>query len=102
MSMYPSRFRYEARRSVEEALELLGTYGDEAKVLAGGQSLIPLIKLRFATLELLVDTNNLPDLPCHVMEPDGSLRIAHCAVTATSSAPSSCVADSRRWRPQRR
>ncbi|MGH3931937.1 MAG: FAD binding domain-containing protein, partial [Pseudonocardiaceae bacterium] len=42
--MYPSRFRYEAPRSLEEAYGLLQTYGDEAKVIAGGQSLIPLMK----------------------------------------------------------
>ena len=50
--MYPSRFRYEAPRSLDEALELLRTYGDEAKVLAGGQSLIPMVKLRFAASHL--------------------------------------------------
>ena len=40
--MYPARFEYHAPGSVEEALEALERYGDEAKVLAGGQSLIPL------------------------------------------------------------
>ncbi len=49
--MYPSRFRYEAPRSLDEAIGLLRTYGDEAKVLAGGQSLVPLMKLRFAAPE---------------------------------------------------
>ncbi len=73
--MYPSRFRYEAPRSLEEALDLLKVYGDEAKVLAGGQSLIPLIKLRFASIELLVDINNIPGLDYHREDPDGSLRI---------------------------
>ena len=47
--MYPARFRYEAPRSLDEAVDLLRTYGDDAKVLAGGQSLIPMVKLRFAT-----------------------------------------------------
>ncbi len=73
--MYPSRFRYEAPRSLDEAVNLMGTYGDEAKVLAGGQSLIPLIKLRFAAPELLVDINNIPGLGFHQAEPDGTLRI---------------------------
>jgi len=73
--MYPSRFRYEAPRSLDEALELMDTYGDEAKVLAGGQSLVPLLKLRFASPELLVDINNLPGLDYHRAGPDGSLRI---------------------------
>jgi carbon-monoxide dehydrogenase medium subunit len=46
--MYPPRFRYEAPRSLDEAIGLLHEGGGEAKVLAGGQSLIPLLKLRFA------------------------------------------------------
>lgn len=73
--MYPSRFRYEAPRSLEEALDFLRVYGDEAKVLAGGQSLIPLIKLRFASIELVVDINNIPGLDYHRQESDGSLSI---------------------------
>ena len=73
--MYPSRFRYEAPRSLAEALDLMRTYGDEAKVLAGGQSLVPMMKLRFASPELLVDINNLPGLDYHRAEADGSLRI---------------------------
>jgi carbon-monoxide dehydrogenase medium subunit len=73
--MYPSRFRYEAPRSREEAIALLREGDGEAKVLAGGQSLVPLLKLRFASPELLVDINNLPGLGHHVQDPDGSLRI---------------------------
>ena len=46
--MYPSRFRYEAPRSLAEAIGLLAEGDGEAKVLAGGQSLVPLMKLRFA------------------------------------------------------
>ncbi|MGH3793784.1 MAG: FAD binding domain-containing protein [Pseudonocardiaceae bacterium] len=73
--MYPSRFRYEAPRSLEEAYGLLQTYGDEAKVLAGGQSLIPLIKLRFASPGVIVDINNIPGLDYHNSDPDGTLHI---------------------------
>jgi aerobic carbon-monoxide dehydrogenase medium subunit len=73
--MYPSRFRYEAPRSLGEAIGLLSRGGDEAKVLAGGQSLIPLMKLRFAAPELLVDINNLPGLDYHRVDPDGTIRI---------------------------
>jgi carbon-monoxide dehydrogenase medium subunit len=72
--MYPSRFRYEAPRSLAEAIELLAG-GGEAKVLAGGQSLVPLMKLRFATPELLVDINNIGGLDYHREDPDGTLRI---------------------------
>ena len=73
--MYPSRFQYEAPRSLEEAIGLLHDGGDYVKVLAGGQSLVPLMKLRFASPELVVDINNVPGLDYHRAEPDGSLRI---------------------------
>jgi aerobic carbon-monoxide dehydrogenase medium subunit len=73
--MYPSRFRYEAPRSLDEARALLTQYGDEAKVLAGGQSLVPLLKLRFAAPALLVDINNIPGLDHHREDADGTLRI---------------------------
>ncbi|MGQ0774409.1 MAG: FAD binding domain-containing protein [Pseudonocardiales bacterium] len=73
--MYPSRFRYEAPRSLEEAYGLLQTYGDEAKVIAGGQSLIPLMKLRFSSIGVLVDLNNIPGLEYHENAPDGSLLV---------------------------
>jgi carbon-monoxide dehydrogenase medium subunit len=73
--MYPSRFRYTAPRSLDEALAVLSQHGDQAKVLAGGQSLIPLMKLRFAAPELVVDINNLPGLDYHRADPDGTLRV---------------------------
>ncbi|HVB43128.1 MAG TPA: xanthine dehydrogenase family protein subunit M [Streptosporangiaceae bacterium] len=73
--MYPSRFRYEAPRSLGEAISLLHDGGDDAKILAGGQSLVPLMKLRFASPELVVDINNLPGLDYHREDPDGTLRI---------------------------
>ena len=73
--MYPSRFRYEAPRSLDEAIGLLREGGGEAKVLAGGQSLIPMLKLRFASPEMLVDINDLPDLAYHRVDPDGTIRI---------------------------
>src|SRR6476646_11546652 len=73
--MYPSRFRYEAPRSLDEAISLLHDGGDYVKVLAGGQSLVPLMKLRFASPELVVDINNVPGLSYHRAEPDDSLHI---------------------------
>jgi len=73
--MYPSRFRYEAPSSLEEAIDLLHRGAGEAKVLAGGQSLVPLLKLRFASPEMLVDINNIPGLGYLKPEPDGSLRV---------------------------
>jgi aerobic carbon-monoxide dehydrogenase medium subunit len=73
--MYPSRFRYEAPRSLGAAIQLLHDGGGDAKVLAGGQSLVPLMKLRFASPELVVDINNLPGLDYHRTDPDGTLHI---------------------------
>ena len=73
--MFPSRFRYEAPRTLAEATSLLHEGDGEAKVLAGGQSLVPLLKLRFASPELLVDINNLPDLAYHRLDEAGALHI---------------------------
>ena len=73
--MYPSRFQYEAPRSIEEAIALLHKGRGEAKVLAGGQSLVPMLKLRFASPEMLVDINNIPDLDYLRVDSDGTLRI---------------------------
>jgi aerobic carbon-monoxide dehydrogenase medium subunit len=58
--MLPSRFEYHRPESLEEAYRLLGQYGDDAKVLAGGQSLIPVMKLRLATPGHVVDISRLP------------------------------------------
>ncbi|MGO9141224.1 MAG: FAD binding domain-containing protein [Streptosporangiaceae bacterium] len=73
--MYPSRFRYEAPSSLSDTIAMLRDGGDYAKVLAGGQSLVPLMKLRFASPELVVDINNVPGLGYHRADPDGTLHI---------------------------
>jgi aerobic carbon-monoxide dehydrogenase medium subunit len=86
--MYPSRFHYEAPRSLDEAFGVLQAYGDEAKILAGGQSLIPLIKLRFAAPACIVDINNIPGLDFHEEDSDGSLNIgALCRHRALERSP---------------
>ena len=72
--MLPSSFEYHRPATVDEALGLLDTYGDDAKVLAGGQSLIPIMKLRFATPAQLIDINRIEGLD-RIEEGDGSLRI---------------------------
>jgi aerobic carbon-monoxide dehydrogenase medium subunit len=71
--MFPSSFDYVAPTSVDEVLSLLAEHGDDAKVLAGGQSLIPLMKLRFATPARILDINRIEGLD--YMEENGSLRI---------------------------
>jgi carbon-monoxide dehydrogenase medium subunit len=59
--MKPGRFAYHAPRELDEALAMLHEYGDEAKVLAGGQSLMPMLNFRLAQIEHLVDINRLGD-----------------------------------------
>ncbi len=71
--MYPPRFDYVAPTSLEEALDALAEHGDEGKIIAGGQSLIPMLKLRFASPETLIDINRLPGMD-GVSEEGGTLR----------------------------
>src|SRR5262249_60080672 len=73
-AMSPRRFDYVAPPNVDEVLAVLAQRGDEAKVLAGGQSLIPMMKLRFAFPELLVDVNRVPGLDA-IDDADGHLRV---------------------------
>ena len=75
--MLPSRFEYHRPDSLEEALQLLSQYGDEAKVLAGGQSLIPVMKLRLATPAHLVDIGRLGI--DRIAEADGLLTVGALA-----------------------
>ena len=72
--MLPSRFDYHRPETLDEALGLLATLGEDAKVLAGGQSLIPMMKLRFASPGHLIDVNRITGLD-GIEERDGSLRI---------------------------
>src|SRR5438309_4876363 len=72
--MYPAAFEYVAPTELDEVLDVLAERGDEAKVLAGGQSLIPLMKLRFAQPPMLVDINAVPGLD-FIDASNGYLRI---------------------------
>src|SRR5205823_5205573 len=72
--MLPAPFEYHAPNTMDEALGLLDELGEDAKVLAGGQSLIPLLKLRFASPAHLVDINKIKDLD-FLEERDGMLRV---------------------------
>ena len=60
--MFPASFGYVAARSVDQALELLARHGEEAKLLAGGHSLIPAMKLRLASPRILIDLGAVPGL----------------------------------------
>jgi CO/xanthine dehydrogenase FAD-binding subunit len=70
----PPKFDYHAPASLEEALALLQRYGGDAKVLAGGQSLMPLLNFRLSRPAALVDLNRIPSL-AYVREHDGQLRL---------------------------
>ena len=72
--MLPAPFEYHRPDTLEEALQLLAEHGEDAKVLAGGQSLIPLMKLRFAAPARLIDVNRISGLD-GLQERDGLLRI---------------------------
>ena len=60
--MYPAKFDYLVPESLDEAISILAERGDEVKILAGGQSLIPMMKLRFASPSTLMDINRIPGL----------------------------------------
>ena len=85
--MIPAAFEYHAPSSIAEATALLARYGDDAKVLSGGQSLIPMMKLRLATPRHVVDINRVPGLD-HLREEDGVLRIGALAREADLEASS--------------
>ena len=91
--MYPARFDYEAPASVPEAIEILSARGDGAKVLAGGQSLVPLLKLRFAAPEVLVDIGRIPGLT-FVRRDDPVLSVGatttHAQVEASKTLSERC------------
>jgi carbon-monoxide dehydrogenase medium subunit len=72
--MIPAKFDYEAPESLEEAIKTLAEGGEDAKLLAGGHSLLPLMKLRLAAPSLLVDLRKVPGLH-GISRGDGSWRI---------------------------
>ncbi len=73
--MIPRPFEYFAPSSLSEVISLLNQYKDEAKILAGGQSLIPLMKFRFASPKYLIDINKVPKLSGIEISQDGQLSI---------------------------
>jgi len=83
--MYPAAFAYSAPDSLDEALESLRQLGEDGRVLAGGQSLIPMMKLRLAEPAHLVDINRLTELAV-VDQPNGYLRIGALARHADVAA----------------
>ncbi len=72
--MYPTSFEYVVPKDLREAVELLSRYGEDAKILSGGQSLVPLMKLRLVRPKYLIDLNRIPNLN-YIREEDGYV---HC------------------------
>jgi carbon-monoxide dehydrogenase medium subunit len=100
--VYPAAFAYSAPDGLDEALELLRDLGEDGRVLAGGQSLIPMMKLRLAEPAHLVDINRLTDL-AGIRQHDGYLAIGalarHADVAASPAvrAVGATVAEAARW-----
>src|SRR6202140_3690867 len=76
--MFPAAFGYSAPTTLAEALSILAQRGDDAKVMAAGQSLIPLPKLRFPQPQLIVDIGRLPGM-AEIKRDDGHVRIGALA-----------------------
>jgi carbon-monoxide dehydrogenase medium subunit len=84
--MKPCSFRYFAPRAVDDALDLLAAHGQEGKILAGGQSLVPAMNFRLARPTSLIDINRIDALD-YVREEGGELRIGALARHARFEAP---------------
>ncbi len=76
--MKPSPFAYSAPTSLADALEVLADVGADGKILAGGQSLVPILNMRLAAPARLIDINRIPDL-AYVRVEDGGVRIGALA-----------------------
>jgi len=91
--MKPPAFKYIAARTVEEALGVLGSEGERAKILAGGQSLTPMLNFRLAHPEILVDINRIRELE-FIAEGDGDLAIGcltrHRTIETSNSIRTQC------------
>src|SRR5947209_15665234 len=87
-TLIPGSFDYLAAHSVNEAVTLLDRHGEDAKILAGGQSLIPLLRFRLAGPSILIDINRIDGLE-YIQETDGVLHIG--AMTREAELDSSSL-----------
>jgi aerobic carbon-monoxide dehydrogenase medium subunit len=91
--MIPAPFEYAAPKTLEEALRLVERHGDEAKILAGGHSLLPLIKLRLAQPRYVIDIGRLRGMS-YIREEDGRIVIGalttHADIESSSLLRSKC------------
>lgn len=90
--MKPSKFHYHAPSTTAEAVGLLGEHADEAKVLAGGQSLVPMMSLRLATFGHLVDLNGVDEL-AGIERSNGHVRIGALTRQSTAEHDPTVIAD---------
>ena len=90
--MIPGSFDYVAPSDLDEGIRFLEKYGDDAKVLAGGHSLIPLMRLRLATPKYLMDINGIPGME-YIRESDHHLHIG--SLTRYADVESSLLVQSR-------
>lgn len=92
--MIPAAFEYHVAKSLDEALRLLDQHGDEAKVLAGGHSLLPLMKLRLAAPRYVVDIGRIKQLD-YIREHNGSIAIGamatHAAIESSALLKTKCA-----------
>jgi carbon-monoxide dehydrogenase medium subunit len=91
--MHPGEFAYHRPASLDEAVSLLGS-GDGARPLAGGHSLLPLMKLRFTTPTALVDLARIPGLDAIEADGDGGrigAMVTHAAVASSDAVASRCL-----------
>src|SRR5262249_13417832 len=91
--MYPASFEYHWPGTVEEAVRLLGTHKDDAKLLAGGHSLIPLMKLRLSSPKHVIDIGRVTGLS-GIREEGGAIVIGalttHYTVESSASLKTKC------------
>src|SRR5450759_2687939 len=91
--MIPAPFEYVAPKSLEEALRLMERHGDEAKILAGGHSLLPLIKLRLAQPRYIIDIGRLRGMR-YIRQENGHIAIGalttHAEIESSSLLRSKC------------
>ncbi len=91
--MIPSAFEYHAPKTLEDALRLLERHGDEAKVLAGGQSLLPLMKLRLAAPRYIIDVGRLRGMS-YIRDENGHIAVGalttHAEIEASSFLQAKC------------
>jgi len=96
--MIAQSFQYESPGTIAEAISLLQKYGDEAKILSGGHSLIPMMKLRFASPGYLIDINNIKGLS-HINEENG-IKVPLRDDNALAEALLKIIRGERKFNPQ--